>query len=56
MTSKFKLPSNIHFEHNKQADQMMQEQAKTVIQNLLAGKHPVNAGARGQMAECRNKP
>ncbi len=34
-SSKFELPSNINFEHNIQADQMMQEQAKTVIQQLL---------------------
>jgi len=34
-SSKFNLPSNIIFEHDKQADQMMQDQAKAVIQNLL---------------------
>jgi len=34
-SSKFELPSNIIFEHDKQADQMMQEQAKTIIQELL---------------------
>lgn len=36
-SAKFSLPSNIIFEHDKQADQMMQDQAKNTIQNLLAG-------------------
>ncbi len=36
-SGKFKLPLNINFEHDKQADQMMQDQAKTIIQNLLEG-------------------
>ncbi len=36
-SSKFKLPSNIHFENDKQADQMMQKQATTSIQRLLDG-------------------
>lgn len=35
--SKFKLPVNIDFQHDVQADQMMQEQAKTVMQTLLEG-------------------
>ncbi|MEN8211205.1 MAG: hypothetical protein ABFR31_05765 [Thermodesulfobacteriota bacterium] len=34
-SSKFELPSNIIFEHDKQADQMMHNQAKSVIQELL---------------------
>ena len=34
-SSKFELPSNIIFEHDKQADHMMQDQAKTVIRELL---------------------
>ncbi len=34
-SSKFELPSNIIFEHDKQADQMMQDQAKTIIRELL---------------------
>lgn len=41
--SKFNLPAGIDFEHNQAADQMMQTQAKSVMQNLLAGKHPVSA-------------
>jgi hypothetical protein len=36
--SKFKLPANIDFQHDVQTDQMMQEQAKTVIQTLLTGE------------------
>jgi hypothetical protein len=41
--SKFKLPANIDFQHDVQADQMMQDQAKTVMQTLLEGgtvSHP----------------
>ncbi len=34
-SSKFELPSNIVFEYDKQADQMMQDQAKIVIRELL---------------------
>ena len=34
-SSKFQLPSNIIFEHDKQADQMMQDQARVVIRELL---------------------
>ncbi len=44
-SSKFELPKNIKFEHNKQADQMMQNQAKSVIQSLLDGKKPVAASS-----------
>lgn len=36
-SAKFNLPSNIIFEHDRQADQMMQDQARTAIQNLLEG-------------------
>ncbi len=37
-SSKFNLPSNIKFIHNKQADQMMQDRAQTIIEALLSGK------------------
>jgi len=37
-SSKFNLPSNINFIHNKQADQMMQDKAQTIIEALLSGK------------------
>ncbi len=36
--AKFKLPPNIQFSHIKEDDQAMQNHAKTVIKNLLAGK------------------
>jgi len=55
-SSKFELPSNIRFEHNKQADQMMQAQAKTAIQNLLEGKRPESIGAGNQMGGTANDP
>lgn len=41
--SKFNLPAGIDFEHNEAADQMMQTQARSVMQSLLAGKPPVSA-------------
>ncbi|WDP89351.1 MAG: hypothetical protein HUN04_06285 [Desulfobacter sp.] len=47
-SSKFALPKGIQFEHDPDGDRMMKEQAKTVIQNLAAGK-PAMAGAAGQM-------
>jgi hypothetical protein len=36
--SKFALPTNIEFEHDVQADLLMAEQAKTIIQSLLEGR------------------
>jgi hypothetical protein len=45
--SKFKPPSNINFEYDQQTDQMLQNQAKTVIQNLLEGNS-------GQMSSTAN--
>ncbi len=36
--SKFALPANINFKHDKQADEMMQAQAKTIIQHLVSGE------------------
>lgn len=50
-SSKFKLPSTLVFEHDASIDQMMQTQAKTAIQNLLAGKNPVNAGMEAQIKQ-----
>lgn len=48
-SSKFKVPSNINIEHNKKADQMMQKQAKDVIQSLLDGTQPeVSTGGSTQ--------
>lgn len=37
-SSRFQPPSNIIFEHDKQTDQMMQDQARTVIRELLKDK------------------
>ena len=54
--SKFKLPSNIHFEHNKQADQMMQAQAKTMMEYLLEGRRMESSGAGSQMGAKTNDP
>lgn len=47
-SSKFELPPNINFEYDQQADQMLEDQAKTVIQNLLAGNNS------GQMPNTSN--
>ncbi|MBU8848198.1 MAG: hypothetical protein KOO64_01570 [Desulfobacterales bacterium] len=53
-TSKFELPANIHFEHNEQADQMMQAQAKTMMEYLLEGRRMESSGASGQMGAGTN--
>jgi len=37
-SARFKLPAEIEFEHDVQADQMMQEQAKNIIGSLLKGR------------------
>lgn len=42
-SSKFGLPANINFEHDEQADLMMQDQAKTVIQQLLNGTAQISS-------------
>lgn len=47
-SSKFELPSNIRFEHDKQADQMMQAQVKTMMKYLLEGRRLESSGAGGQ--------
>ena len=48
-SSKFELPANIHLEHNKQVDQMMQNQAKTMMKYLLEGRRMESSGTSGQM-------
>ncbi len=48
-SSKFDLPANIHFEHNKQVDEMMQTQAKTMMEYLLEGRRMESSGTSGQM-------
>ncbi len=53
-SSKFGLPSDINFEHDEQADQMMQEQAKTVIRHLLEGK-PMEISSTGASANTQNQ-
>jgi len=45
-SSKFKLPSGIQFQHNKQVDQMMQDRAQTIIESLLSGT-PITTSAPG---------
>ncbi len=52
-SSKFQLPSDINFEHDEQADQMMQEQAKTIIQHLLENK-PMQITGTGVSAAAQN--
>lgn len=49
-SSKFELPSNIQLEHNEQADQMMQDRAKTIIQTILENKHSKSADTSPQMS------
>jgi len=48
-SSKFELPANIHLEHNKQVDQMMQNQAKTMMKYLLEGRRMESSGTSNQM-------
>ena len=48
-SSKFKLPSDIQFQHNKQVDQMMQDRAQTIIESLLSGT-PITTSAPGSPA------
>jgi len=36
--SRFELPANINFKHDKRADELMQAQAETIIQRLVAGE------------------
>jgi len=59
-SSKFKLPQNIQFEHNKQVDQMMQDRAQTIIKALLDGTHPkssnMGAGSGSQMGKAPVAP
>jgi len=55
-SSKFELPSNIRFKHNKQADQAMQTQAETIIKYLLEGRRLESSGAAGQMGGNTNNP
>lgn len=47
-SSKFKVPSNINFEYDQQADKMLQDQAKIIIQDLLEGNNS------GQMSNAGN--
>jgi hypothetical protein len=54
--SKFKLPSNIQFEHNKQIDQMMQDRAKTIIQSLVDGTQLKSTGTGMQMGKVPAVP
>ncbi len=54
--SKFKLPSNIQFEHNKQIDQMMQDRVQTIIQSLVDGTHPKSTGTGMQMGKVPAAP
>ncbi len=53
-SSKFDLPSEINFEHDEQADQMMQEQAKTFILYLLEDK-PMQISSTGVSASTQNQ-
>ena len=49
--SKFELPANINFGHDKQADEMMQAQAKSIIQHLVSGKPIVSTANTAQQQE-----
>ena len=51
--SKFELPANIDFKHDKQADEMMQAQAKTIIQHLVSGE-PLVTTADSQQQEMNS--
>jgi CCR4-NOT transcriptional regulation complex NOT5 subunit len=55
-TSKFKLPSNIQFEHNKQIDQMMQDRAQTIIQSLVDSTHLKSTGTGMQTSKVPDAP
>jgi len=52
--SKFELPSSISFIHDKQADQMVQAQAKTIIQHLVSGQPVVNTAPAGSQPQGMN--
>lgn len=55
-SSKFKLPEHISFEHDRQADQMIEAQATTVIQSLLKGKAPAGNALAGPGGGGENAP
>lgn len=48
--SKFDLPKGIVFENDPATDRMIREQARSVIQNLVAGKNPAAGGSAGMPA------
>ena len=43
--SKFELPKGISFETDPETDRMIREQARSAIQNLLAGKNPADGSS-----------
>lgn len=55
--SKFKVPSNINLTHNKEADRMMQAQARSMMQSLIDGKSPgmTAGGANRQQLQQQNQ-
>jgi len=53
-SSRFKLPSNINFEQDKQADQMMQNQAKAAIRELLKD-NPGRISSAGGSADIQSQ-
>ncbi|RLA39899.1 MAG: hypothetical protein DRR06_18355 [Gammaproteobacteria bacterium] len=55
-SSKFELPANINFRHDKEADQMGQTQAKTIIEHLVSGEPIITtAGATPKQQGLNNQ-
>ena len=53
--SKFELPRSIRFENDPETDRMIREQAKRVMQNLVAGKNPAAGGQDGVPASAYDR-
>lgn len=55
-SSKFKVPSNINFEYDQQADKMLQDQAKIIIQNLLEGNNSSQMSNSANSSQTYSQP